>query len=235
MSRPDTRRIAIVGLYLAAAVALALAPLLMPPTYSWLEHTTSESAAQGLEGAWLARSGFVLFGFAVLATTLSVEWWSVATRAAHAAFGVCMIAAAVFSSRPAEAGAPFVATEDTLHSVAAGMMGVAFALGVVLVAVQRDRGAWPAVTLDVIAVVASVAIPLAIFTWDDLAGLAQRVMFAIALTWYIAATMSQGRQPAATDAARSSQPAATSLPPTGRSRPPASPGPDARHRARAAS
>jgi hypothetical protein len=31
--------------------ALFTAPWLMPEGYSWLTHTTSESAAQGLEGA----------------------------------------------------------------------------------------------------------------------------------------------------------------------------------------
>lgn len=233
MSRP-ARRIAIVGLYFAAAVALALAPLLMPQGYSWLQHTTSESAAQGLQGAWLARGGFVLFGFGVLATTLSVASWSVAARAAHAAFGVFMIFAAVFSSRPADPGAPFVAVEDTLHSVAASVMGIAFALGIVLVAVRRGSDAWPAITLDGIAVVASVAIPLAIFTWDEMAGVAQRVMFAIALTWYITATASQGRPAAAVDAAIGAQPAATPFPPTGRSRPPTPPAAAARRLGRAA-
>ncbi|HEX6235267.1 MAG TPA: DUF998 domain-containing protein [Jiangellaceae bacterium] len=241
MSRPDARRIAIVGLYLAAALALAVAPLLMPPAYSWLEHTTSESAAQGLEGAWLARTGFVLFGFAVLATTLSAVSWSVAARVAHATFGVCMVAAAVFSSRPADAGAPFVATEDTLHSVAASVMGVAFALGVVLVAVGRGRVAWAAITLDAIAVIASVAIPLAMLAWDDWAGLAQRLMFAVAFTWYIAATLSRARRPAAfvgareaTDRAPGARPVARSFPPRGRSQPQVPPGPGARRRARAA-
>lgn len=176
-----------------------------------------------------------LFAFGVLATTLSVASWSVAARAAHAAFGVCMIFAAAFSSRPADPGAPFVAVEDTLHSAAASVMGVAFALGVVLVAVRRGRNAWPAITLDVVAVVASVAIPLAIFTWDERAGVAQRVMFAIALTWYVTATAIQGRPAGAVDAATGAQPAATPLLPTGRSRPPTPPGPDARRRGRAAS
>jgi hypothetical protein len=51
----------------ASAAALAVAPILMPTSYSWVAHTTSESAAQGVPGAWLARLGFVTFGFAVLA------------------------------------------------------------------------------------------------------------------------------------------------------------------------
>jgi hypothetical protein len=42
--------VVLVGLC-SSAVALASAPALMPPTYSWISHTTSESAAQGVSGA----------------------------------------------------------------------------------------------------------------------------------------------------------------------------------------
>jgi len=51
----------------ASAAALAAAPALMPASYSWISDTTSQSAAQGLSGAWLARLGFVLLGLSVMA------------------------------------------------------------------------------------------------------------------------------------------------------------------------
>ena len=41
----------------AALLAILLAPLAMPDDYSWVELGVSESAAQGLEGAWVARIG----------------------------------------------------------------------------------------------------------------------------------------------------------------------------------
>lgn len=50
----------------ASVLSLALAPFLMPDSYDWLKHTTSESGAQGLSGAWLTRLGFVTFGLGVL-------------------------------------------------------------------------------------------------------------------------------------------------------------------------
>src|SRR3972149_9736058 len=53
------------GLLLLSLLALLLAPSLMPASYSWFRHTTSVSAAQGISGAWLARLGFLLFGFAL--------------------------------------------------------------------------------------------------------------------------------------------------------------------------
>ena len=55
----------------ASAAMLALAPILMPAGYSWLSKTTSESAAQGVDGAWLTRLGFVVFGLSVLLLTVA--------------------------------------------------------------------------------------------------------------------------------------------------------------------
>ena len=86
-----------------SALALALAPLLMPDAYSWVSHTTSESAAQGVSGAWLARLGFLMFGLAVLwLTALAGARWERWGRLFQAMFGVLMTATAAFSHRPFE-------------------------------------------------------------------------------------------------------------------------------------
>ena len=111
-----------------------------PAVVPWLANTVSESAGQGVDGAWLARTGCLLFGFAVLTTAVTTLWWSVAARVAHAAFGVFGIAVAAYAGRPADPAAAFVASEDLLHSVAATAMGFAFAAGVVLVAARRAHG-----------------------------------------------------------------------------------------------
>ena len=58
----------------AALVCLGVAPLVLPDGYSWIHDGVSESAAQGIAGAWLARLGFVLFGLAVVALALFVGW-----------------------------------------------------------------------------------------------------------------------------------------------------------------
>jgi hypothetical protein len=81
--------------------ALLLAPSQMPASYSWLRHTTSESAAQGVPGAWLARLGFLVFGLTVVWISNRLQGrWSVPVRLMHAAFGVLMTATAAFSTRP---------------------------------------------------------------------------------------------------------------------------------------
>jgi hypothetical protein len=175
---------AVAGL-VASAGALAAAPALMPASYSWTANTVSESAAQGVSGAWLARLAFILFGLSViLLAVLRSERWGRWGGVGHATFGVAMIAVAAFSAR-AWTGAPFDATEDALHSVAATVMGFGYALGVVAVAVRarrrgRRRPWWP----DAVAVATSVAIPLAMTAWSDVDGALQRVMFAVAYAWY---------------------------------------------------
>jgi len=109
-------------------VALAAAPALMPADYSWVSNTTSESAAQGVQGAWVARLGFVLFGLStILLAAGSRRRWGPWATAVHAAFGALMIASAGFAHRPWTPG-EFDHAEDLLHSVAATGIGFAFAL-----------------------------------------------------------------------------------------------------------
>jgi hypothetical protein len=182
-------------LYLAAALCLAAAPLLMPAGYAWVRNTVSESAAQGLDGAWLGRIGLLAFGFAVICTAVVNRWWNGGARAAHYAFGVLLIAAAAFSSQPADSSLPYVATEDVIHSVAATAMGFAFAGGVALVGYGRVVAGGRFAVLDVLALAASITIPLAMSAWDGSAGLFQRLMFAVAFGWYLAETI---RRPATT-------------------------------------
>jgi hypothetical protein len=168
-----------------SASALGLAPVLMPASYSWLSHTTSESAAQGLGGAWLARFGFLAFGLAVLwLSSLAGARWGRWGKLLHRSFGVLMVATAAFSHRPFESGVVFDRTEDLLHSVTATAMGFAFAFGVVVVTLRRDRLLVLQRVLDVVAIAASIFVPLGMAAWSGYAGLLQRSMFLVAYIWY---------------------------------------------------
>lgn len=167
-----------------SALALGAAPALMPPSYAWLRHTTSESAAQGVPGAWLARLGFLLFGLAVLwIASRSRRAWSMPTRAMHLGFGVLMIATAAFSTRSWEPQTPFDPAEDALHSFTATVMGFAFALGLGLRLPTRERDRLGQ-ALDVLGMLAAVILPLAMGALTDWTGLLQRSMFGIAYLWY---------------------------------------------------
>jgi hypothetical protein len=181
----------------ASATALAAAPLLMPGSYSWLSMTTSQSAAQGIPGAWLARLGFLIFGLSVLLlAAVRRRTWPPAATALHAAFGMLMLAAAAFSTRAWQPGAAFDPTEDTMHSVAATAMGFAFALGVTATALPvRSRHPprrWPP---DAAAVLAAILLPLAMSTLPAATGALQRTMFGIAYAWNAAEALRAGAGP----------------------------------------
>jgi hypothetical protein len=168
--------------------ALAMAPLLMPDSYSVVRHSVSESAAQGVDGAWLARLGFVLFGFAVVSLAVgNGTSWDGTGRLAHAGFGVSMIAAAVFSHGPWD-GSTFDEFEDLLHSTASFGVGLFFTVGLVLVAFRRtDPPGWLRV-VDAVALVAALVIPL-VMANVSASGLVQRIMFIVAFLWYGLETM----------------------------------------------
>lgn len=141
-----------VALLLASALSSALAPLVLADSYDWVRHTTSEAGGQGVEGAWLARGGFVLFGLAVLHVVgLNRERWHAMAGFCHRFFAVAMIAVAAFSLRSWEDGAAYDRIEDLLHSVAATAMGFAFAFGVAAVGSVIVRNGGRVRVLDVTA------------------------------------------------------------------------------------
>jgi hypothetical protein len=182
------RQLAIAGILaglVGSTVALGIAPALMPDSYSWVEHTTSQSAAQGVEGAWLARLGFLLFGLTVLWLARTARRrWGVMGVTLHGAFGIAIVATATFSTRSWVAGAAFDPVEDLLHSIAATGMGFAFAIGIANVAVRRPSGSMLAWGFDVLAIAASVLLPLGMMAFTGHAGALQRLMFLIAYVWY---------------------------------------------------
>ncbi len=175
------RRVALAALALSF-VALAAAPLVLPTDFSPVTHTTSESAGQGVPGAWLPRLGFVLFGVGVLVRIpVRCSWLG---GVLHAAFGTAMFVVAAFASRSWR-DASYDATEDLVHSIGATAMGFAFAGGVAAAAItEARRTRRPPRTLDVVAVAASVVLPLGMVALPDVAGLLQRVMFTVAYVWY---------------------------------------------------
>lgn len=186
MTRSGVWRPAVGVLLLAASmIALGLAPLILADSYSMIEHTTSESAGQGVDGAWLARAGFLLFGLAVLwIAHQSRRAWGQPATAFHVVFAVCMFGVAAFSLRSWIPDDAFDKTEDLLHSIVATVMGFAFAFGVVAVAVRRQKTGQHWRILDGIAVVAAVVLPVGMSMYGNLDGLLQRSMFLIAYIWY---------------------------------------------------
>ena len=195
MNPKQTRMIAatVVAMLLASIAAVAIAPTLMPDSYSVVEHSISESAAQGVQGAWLARLGFLLLGFAVLTSaSIAGERWGVWGRLTHWIYGVSMMGVAAFAHMPWE-DIPYDAFEDFLHSVAAYGIGFAFTAGVLIVTFRREPGMRSARVFDWIAIVAAVVIPMTMFNVTGIAGLVQRVLFGIGYLWYGMEAIRSGR------------------------------------------
>jgi uncharacterized membrane protein YhaH (DUF805 family) len=178
-------RLAIAGL-LGSALALGIAPLVMPDDYRWVANTTSESAAQGVPGAWLARLGLLLFGCSVLLIVMHRRpYWPRPAAWSLLAFAGFLVASAVFSTRSWRPDATVDPTEDLLHSVAATAMGFAFAAGLLslLVLAPRITGTVRR-ALTITAIGASVVLPTAMWLWPGAQGLFQRTMFALAYLWF---------------------------------------------------
>lgn len=168
-----------------SALSLLAAPLLMPGSYSWVSNTTSESGAQGVAGAWLARLGFLIFGLTVLWLAASLRSvWARGANWLHAAFGVLMIATAVFSHRPWEVDARFDPVEDLLHSFTATAMGFAFAFGVLVRLLQREKHEVYRRAFDLAALVVATVISILMVYLPTMDGLIQRLMFLTAYLWY---------------------------------------------------
>lgn len=189
-----TKRMIVVGLLLASFLALLLAPTQMPDSYNWWQHTTSESGAQGIAGAWLARLGFLLFGLAVLGQTAVLHTiWPLPVQLLLGAFGVFMTAVAAFSTRPWLPTLPYDPVENWLHSFAASGMGFAFALGVGWRWWLRSGPAKRRM-VDLVVMGTAVFIPLAMSFLPNWDGLLQRLMFATAYAWYAMELLHPGRE-----------------------------------------
>jgi hypothetical protein len=96
-----------------------------------------------------------------------------------------MLGTAAFSHRPWLSSVPFDPFEDLLHSITATGMGFAFAGLVVAVGLNRQDARTLDRSLDGLAVVASVVLPLAMSSGMPTTGLLQRSMFAVAYVWYL--------------------------------------------------
>lgn len=179
------RKLACAGMVMSASL-LALAPLFLADSYSVLAHTTSESAAQGVPWAWIARSGLALFGMsAILMAVGPTPRWRPLARWCFALFGLFLTLSAVASSRSWIEDAPFDQLEDAVHSFAATGMGFAFAAGVLATALDRTVSSRAKLLpVHIVALSASVAIPLAMTAVPEIAGLLQRGMFLIAYAWF---------------------------------------------------
>lgn len=161
----------------AILISIIFGPTASPPEFDWLKNSTSEQAGQQVPGAWIMRAGFLSYGLGTFVASL-ISWrHRPPVRIALVIFGAGLIATAIWSNASILPGTSSDMHEDWLHSVASGLVGVAFAAACAarLFAPggsMRDRLAWTGLIVSVVFPVAMGAIP-------EIRGLIQRVMFAV--------------------------------------------------------
>jgi hypothetical protein len=167
---------------IVSMLLLTIAPQFLGPEYDWRIHTTSESAAQNTENAWIARLGFALYGLAVVALAFSAP---PPARLRYLPFAVSMILVVVWSHRPYLPDRTFDVLEDTLHSVAASLVGFSFVLAIALsLFADRDRP-WQIRAFHILAMASALALPMVMANRESLRGSAQRLMFFISYVWFL--------------------------------------------------
>jgi hypothetical protein len=177
-----------IGTFVCAAL---VGPFASHPAYSSITHSVSELAGQSMPNAWIMRAGFVAFGGAVLLAAFADLRANPAVNAALCLFGAGMVGSAIWSPVPIAAVGGGSRAEDDLHSIAASMMGAAFAFACaarfwVVRAGAASRGStdW----FSAAGVVIAVVIPVLMFQFPAVTGALQRGMFMFSFVW-IAATL----------------------------------------------
>jgi hypothetical protein len=161
----------------------------MPAGYSVIEHSISESAGQGIQGAWLARSAFLFVGFAVLLLAgVAGDLWGRGGQAAMRVYAVATIAAGTFAHGPWEE-VPYDRFEGYLHTVAAFLAGAGFALGVLVIGSRRPPGPDWRRGLDVLALIAVAVLPVTMLLFDEYTGIQQRFLALVGFAWLFAETV----------------------------------------------
>jgi hypothetical protein len=163
-----------------------LATSAMPNGYNWVSNSISESGAQQLTGAWVTRLGFLFFGLGVILTAL-LNWstWKSAGAWLLSGFGFLMLTVAAFSTKQWDPYVQFNELENTLHSVSASVMGFFYGVGVLFVILAERNASRAVELLGWIAVITSIAMPILAGVVPEFGGVFQRLMFAIAISWFI--------------------------------------------------
>lgn len=184
----SSRSLSLVAIIVLATSGLLflLAPLAMPFDYSWVSNSISESGAQQLTGAWITRLGFLSFGLGVILTAL-VNWstWKSAGAWLLSGFGFLMLTVAAFSTKQWDLSVSFNELENTLHSVSASVMGFFYGIGVLLVILAEKNASLVVKLLGWAAVITSISMPILAGVVPGFGGVFQRLMFAIAIAWFI--------------------------------------------------
>ena len=168
---------------IASALLLIVAPLLVAHGYDWRRHSISESAAQGVRLAWVARAGLFLLGWAAGARALGAPGLALGTQVGLFTFGLAMMCSAVWSKRPWSDAMAFDAREDRRHSLAAKTAGVAYVVAVLSQLMAQLHTGRELRPLTWLALLTAIACPIVGARVPSINGVAQRMMFGVCYFW----------------------------------------------------
>ncbi|MFM6981548.1 MAG: DUF998 domain-containing protein [Microbacteriaceae bacterium] len=167
-----------------AVIGVLTAPLFLHYGYSILSNSISESAAQNVPTAWIARAALFASGLAVLGVVaLKSGSWSRSVSISFAIFGTLWIISSVFSTKSWVAEASFNQVESEIHSVAASAMAI-IVLGALVLGFTRQPVSPIERVLAFGLAAAATFLPLASYLVPELGGLFQRVMFLYTYLWF---------------------------------------------------
>ncbi|MGR3662578.1 MAG: DUF998 domain-containing protein [Paracoccaceae bacterium] len=163
------------------ALAILIGPYFSLSEYNWIKHTTSELGGQSMPFAWIMNSGFIAYGVATATAAIIMFRAQPVTSVALLIFGTGLIGAGLFSALPIDSSLASDIAEDRLHSIFSSLTGFG------IIAATASRIFWPAHDirdrLSWATLIASIALPAAMFALPDDAGGLQRLMFMTSFIW----------------------------------------------------
>lgn len=177
---------------ISSFLMLALAPIVVADSYSVVENTLSESGGQGVDGAWVLRTGVVLAAGSVLIMT-TISNWGTTARISGRVYALALISLAVFPESPWDGGA-HDRTVAYLHTVSGVIGAASFIIGVLAISLSRPSHRRGARAFDWLVATSVALIPqVMLLTGSD--GLLQRLMVALGYVWLFAEALRLPTQP----------------------------------------
>lgn len=168
-------------LYATSLVMIASAPLLMAESYSWIANTVSESGAQGVQGAWLFRTGVLMTAAATVSLVAAArDDIPTSSKRALTLYALALVAAAAFPEKPWFDGSHNEIVAG-LHTLAAFNAGLWFGVGVFTA--SRHRSSSAARRYDFVMILMVATIPVLMIAYESYEGLLQRILIFAGYAW----------------------------------------------------
>ncbi len=174
-----------ISAFVIAALGVLIAPVFLHDGYSALSNSISESAAQNVPTAWIARSALFASGAGTLGVVvLKARIWGRTVATSFAAFGTLWIVSSIFSTKSWVIGTPYNDVENVIHSYAASAMAIVV-LGALVLAFSRKPVRLLDRALAIMLAATATFLPLTSLLAPEFGGIFQRLMFLYTYFWFV--------------------------------------------------